>query len=220
MAARFKAVRTDRELECPAIDAGLRAAGCELVLLPEGIERGRAVRGGARRRLAADVLHAGDRARHRGRAEAQGHRQIRRRHRRDRHRGRDGARHSGRERAGIRRGDGRRRRVRADDRAGEEADADRARDGRDRLGLADARNGSGSISPAARSGIVGTGKIGRSMARMAAGFRMRVIGYDPHVSGRRDAGRGHREGRRSGRAAGAERRRLDPRRAERARRGT
>ena len=37
MAARFKAVRTDRELECPEIDAGLRAAGCELVLLPEGI---------------------------------------------------------------------------------------------------------------------------------------------------------------------------------------
>ena len=32
-------------------------------------------------------------------------------------------------------------------------------------------------------GLVGTGKIGRSMARMATGFRMRVIGYDPHVSG-------------------------------------
>src|SRR5947209_3960930 len=31
-------------------------------------------------------------------------------------------------------------------------------------------------------GLIGTGKIGRSMARMAAGFRMRVIGYDPHVS--------------------------------------
>ena len=31
-------------------------------------------------------------------------------------------------------------------------------------------------------GIVGTGKIGRSMARMASGFRMRVIGYDPYVS--------------------------------------
>jgi D-3-phosphoglycerate dehydrogenase len=30
-------------------------------------------------------------------------------------------------------------------------------------------------------GIVGVGKIGRSMARMAAGFRMRVLGYDPHV---------------------------------------
>jgi len=31
-------------------------------------------------------------------------------------------------------------------------------------------------------GLVGTGKIGRSMARMAAGFRMRVIGFDPNVS--------------------------------------
>jgi D-3-phosphoglycerate dehydrogenase len=30
-------------------------------------------------------------------------------------------------------------------------------------------------------GLVGTGRIGRSMARMAAGFRMRVVGYDPHV---------------------------------------
>jgi D-3-phosphoglycerate dehydrogenase len=32
-------------------------------------------------------------------------------------------------------------------------------------------------------GLVGVGKIGRSMARMAgAGFRARVLGYDPHVS--------------------------------------
>ena len=31
-------------------------------------------------------------------------------------------------------------------------------------------------------GLVGTGRIGRSMARMAgAGFRARVLGYDPHV---------------------------------------
>lgn len=30
-------------------------------------------------------------------------------------------------------------------------------------------------------GLVGVGRIGRSMARMAAGFDMRVIGYDPHV---------------------------------------
>jgi D-3-phosphoglycerate dehydrogenase len=31
-------------------------------------------------------------------------------------------------------------------------------------------------------GLVGTGKIGRSMARMAGqGFRARVLGYDPHV---------------------------------------
>jgi D-3-phosphoglycerate dehydrogenase len=30
-------------------------------------------------------------------------------------------------------------------------------------------------------GLIGTGKIGRSMARMAAGFRMHAIGYDPYV---------------------------------------
>jgi D-3-phosphoglycerate dehydrogenase len=32
-----KAVRTDSELECPGIDAGLRARGVELVTLPDGI---------------------------------------------------------------------------------------------------------------------------------------------------------------------------------------
>ena len=33
----MNAVRTDRELECPEIDAGLRARGVELVTLPDGI---------------------------------------------------------------------------------------------------------------------------------------------------------------------------------------
>jgi D-3-phosphoglycerate dehydrogenase len=33
----MKAVRTDAELECPGIDAGLRAHGVELVTLPDGI---------------------------------------------------------------------------------------------------------------------------------------------------------------------------------------
>ena len=33
----MKAVRTDSELECPGIDAGLRARGAELVTLPDGI---------------------------------------------------------------------------------------------------------------------------------------------------------------------------------------
>ncbi|MEW6631850.1 MAG: C-terminal binding protein [Pseudomonadota bacterium] len=33
----MKAVRTDRELECPGIDAGLRAAGVDLVTVPDGI---------------------------------------------------------------------------------------------------------------------------------------------------------------------------------------
>ena len=34
---KLKAVRTDRELECPQVDAGLRERGLELVTLPEGI---------------------------------------------------------------------------------------------------------------------------------------------------------------------------------------
>jgi D-3-phosphoglycerate dehydrogenase len=33
----MKAIRTDRELECPRVDAGLRARGLKLVTLPEGI---------------------------------------------------------------------------------------------------------------------------------------------------------------------------------------
>ena len=33
----MKAVRTDRELECPGVDAGLRALGVELALLPDGV---------------------------------------------------------------------------------------------------------------------------------------------------------------------------------------
>lgn len=41
----MKAVRTDRELECPGIDAGLRASGVELVTLPDGIAQ-------------ADLIHA------------------------------------------------------------------------------------------------------------------------------------------------------------------
>ena len=37
MNARLKAVRTDAELECPHLDAGLRARGLELVVLPDGV---------------------------------------------------------------------------------------------------------------------------------------------------------------------------------------
>ncbi len=33
----MKCIRTDRELECPRVDAGLRARGVELITLPEGI---------------------------------------------------------------------------------------------------------------------------------------------------------------------------------------
>jgi D-3-phosphoglycerate dehydrogenase len=45
----MKAIRTDRELECPGIDAGLRGRGLELLTLPEGI---------AEEHLAAEVSDA------------------------------------------------------------------------------------------------------------------------------------------------------------------
>jgi len=35
----MKAVRTDAELECPHLDAGLRARGIDLVLLADGVPR-------------------------------------------------------------------------------------------------------------------------------------------------------------------------------------
>jgi D-3-phosphoglycerate dehydrogenase len=37
MGGRVKVVRTDMELECPQLDAALKAQGVELVLLPEGV---------------------------------------------------------------------------------------------------------------------------------------------------------------------------------------
>lgn len=43
----MKAIRTDRELECPAIDAGLRARGVDLVTLPDGIPEDELVRAAA-----------------------------------------------------------------------------------------------------------------------------------------------------------------------------
>jgi D-3-phosphoglycerate dehydrogenase len=37
MSTRLKVVRTDGELECPDLDAGLRARGLDLVVLPDGV---------------------------------------------------------------------------------------------------------------------------------------------------------------------------------------
>ena len=44
MAEQIKVVRTDRELECPGIDAKLRAYGARVVLLPDGISEDRLIR--------------------------------------------------------------------------------------------------------------------------------------------------------------------------------
>jgi D-3-phosphoglycerate dehydrogenase len=182
MNQRFKAVRTDRELECPEIDAGLRAAGCELALLPEGVsehELIEAVRDcdlllmcytpiGARVIAAAEKLKGivkygvGIDAIDISAAMARGIPVVN---------------------------------------VPEYAEETVA-EGAFALMIAlakklkpigremDARGWAWptpqwmGINLAGRTlGLVGTGKIGRNIARMAAGFRMRVVGYDPYVDG-------------------------------------
>jgi D-3-phosphoglycerate dehydrogenase / 2-oxoglutarate reductase len=176
----FKAVRTDRELECPEIDDGLRAAGCELVLLPEGASEDdlvAAVRDAdlmlmCYTPISARVIDAA-------------------------------ARLKGIVKYGVG--------IDAIDIAAAMARGipvvnvpeyaeETVAEGAFALMIALARK----LMPVGREmaargwawptprwlgldlagrtlGLVGTGKIGRSMARMATGFRMRVIGCDPYV---------------------------------------
>ena len=181
MTARFTAVRTDRELECSEIDAGLRAAGCELVLLPEGVSEDAlcaAVRDAdlllmCYTPVSARVIAAAPKLK-----------------------------------GIVKYGVG----IDAIDIAAAiargipvvnvpEYAEETVAEGAFALMIALAKK----LMPIGREmattgwawptapwlgldlagrtlGIVGTGKIGRSMARMAAGFRMRVVGYDPHVA--------------------------------------
>jgi D-3-phosphoglycerate dehydrogenase len=181
MPARFKAVRTDRELECPEIDAGLRAAGCELVLLPEGIGENELI---AAVRDADLLLMCYTPITARVIAAAEKLKGI------------------------VKYGVG----IDAIDIAAAierwipvvnvpEYAEETVAEGAFALMIALTKK----LMPIGREmaakgwawptpqwmgmdlggrtlGLIGTGKIGRSMARMAAGFRMRVIGFDPHVS--------------------------------------
>ena len=177
---RFKAVRTDRELECPEIDAGLREAGCDLVLLPEGISEDDLI---AAVRDADLLLMCYTPVTARVIAAA------------------------GKLRGIVKYGVG----IDAIDIPAAMARGipvvnvpayaeETVAEGAFALMIAlakqlmpigrevDARGWAWpvprwlGIDLAGRTiGIIGTGRIGRSMARMAAGFRMRVIGYDPHV---------------------------------------
>jgi D-3-phosphoglycerate dehydrogenase len=181
MNQRWKAVRTDRELECPDIDASLRAAGCELVLLPEGISEDEliaAVRDAdlllmCYTPVTAHVIAAAEKLK--------------------------GIVKYG---VGIDVID-----IPAAMARGipvvnvPEYAEETVAEGAFALMIALAKK----LQPIGREmaergwawpapqwmgidlagltlGLVGTGKIGRSMARMAAGFRMRVVGYDPYVS--------------------------------------
>ena len=180
MNQRWKAVRTDRELECPEIDAGLRAAGCELVLLPESVSEDDLI---AAVRDADLLLMCYTPVTARVIAAASKLKGI------------------------VKYGVG----IDAIDIPAAMARGipvvnvpeyaeETVAEGAFALMIALAKK----LMPIGREmaakgwawptpqwlgidlagrtlGLIGTGKIGRSMARMAAGFRMRVIGYDPHV---------------------------------------
>ena len=181
MTARFKAVRTDRELECPGIDAGLRAAGCDLVVLPDGVSEDDLI--GAVRDadlllmcytpVTARVIAAASKLK--------------------------GIVKYGVGIDAIDIAAAMARRIPvvnvpdyAEETVAEGAFALMIALARKLMPVGREMAAKGWAWPAAQwrgvdlarrtLGLVGTGKIGRSMARMAAGFRMRVAGYDPHVS--------------------------------------
>jgi D-3-phosphoglycerate dehydrogenase len=176
-----RAVRTDRELECPGIDAGLRARGVELVTLPGGVSEGALARavGDADLLLmcytpvTARLLEGAPRLK--------------------------GIVKYG---VGIDAIDieaAMRRRIPvvnvpeyAEETVAEGAFALMIALAKKLRGLGRAMDARGWAWPAPEwlaadlagktLGIVGVGRIGRSLARMSgAGFRMRVLGYDPHV---------------------------------------
>ncbi|CAD5249186.1 D-3-phosphoglycerate dehydrogenase [Bosea sp. 62] len=177
----MKAVRTDRELECPEIDAGLRARGVELVTLPDGISEEALAREVADADLllmcytpiTARVIAAAKRLK--------------------------GIVKYG---VGIDAIDIPAAMARgipvvnvpeyAEETVAEGAFALMIALARRMPEIGRAMQSEGWIWPAQRwlgrdiagatLGLVGAGKIGRSMARMAGqGFRARVLGYDPHV---------------------------------------
>jgi D-3-phosphoglycerate dehydrogenase len=184
MSEPFKAVRTDRELECPDIDAGLRARGVELVTLPEGIGEEAlidAVRDAdlllmCYTPVTARVIEAAPRLK--------------------------GIVKYG---VGIDAIDVAAATARgipvvnvpeyAEETVAEGAFALMIALAKKLMPIGREMDAKGWAWPTPRwlgvdlagrtLGLVGVGKIGRSMARMAGGFRMRVIGYDPNVS--RDA---------------------------------
>jgi D-3-phosphoglycerate dehydrogenase len=180
MTTRRKAVRTDRELECPGLDAGLRDAGCDLVLLADGVREDaliEAVRDAdlllmCYTPVTARVIAA-----------------------------------AGKLKGIVKYGVGidaidiqaaMARRIPvvnvpdyAEETVAEGAFALMMALAKKLMPIGREMAAAGWAWPTPRwrgidlggrtLGLVGTGRIGRSMARMAAGFRMRVIGYDPHL---------------------------------------
>ena len=178
---RWKVVRTDRELELPQVDAALRAAGASLALLPESVSDdelardladadlllmcyrridANAIRGAARLRaivkygVGVDAIDI------------------------------DAARERGIPVVNVP--------FYAEETVAEGAFALLMALFKRFKPIHHAMHAGGWIWPESRwlahdlagkaLGIVGVGRIGTSMARMAAAFRMRVLGYDPYVT--------------------------------------
>jgi D-3-phosphoglycerate dehydrogenase len=181
MTVRFKAVRTDRELECRGVDAGLRAAGCDLVVLPDGVSEDDLIDAVRDTDLllmcytpvTARVIAAAEKLK--------------------------GIVKYGVGIDAIDIAAAMARRIPvvnvpdyAEETVAEGAFALMIALAKQLMPIGREMSAKGWAWPAPQwrgidlsrrtLGLVGTGKIGRSMARMAAGFRMRVIGYDPHVS--------------------------------------
>lgn len=186
----MKAVRTDQELECPQIDAGLRARGVELVTLPDGISEDRL----AREVTDADLL-------------LMCYTPITARIITEARRLKGIVKYG----VGIDAIDIPAAMVRgipvvnvpnyAQETVAEGAFALMIALARRMPEIGRTMERDGWIWPEQRwlgrdiagatVGLVGTGKIGRSMARMAgAGFRARILGYDPHVDASTMAGFG------------------------------
>ena len=177
----MKAVRTDRELVCPRIDAGLRARGVDLVTLPDGVSESELARAVADAELllmcytpiTARVIDSAPRLR--------------------------GIVKYGVGIDAIDIGAAMRRGIPvvnvpeyAEETVAEGAFALMISLAKRLPAISAAVARDGWVWPEPRwlasdlagkmLGLVGTGRIGRSMARMAgAGFRMRVLGFDPYV---------------------------------------
>ncbi len=181
MAAKLKAVRTDKELECPQIDDGLRAMGYDLYLLPDNVSEDELVTVAADADLllmcytpiTARVINAASRLK--------------------------GIVKYG---VGIDAIDIEAAKARkipvvnipeyAEETVAEGAFALMIALAKKLTAIDSAMQSEGWIWPTSpwlgsdiagkTVGLVGCGKIGRSMARMAGtGFRAKVLGYDPHV---------------------------------------
>ena len=180
MSPRRKAVRTDAELECPHLDAGLRARGLDLVLLPDGVAESELAREVGEADLllmcytpvTAHVIEGAQRLR--------------------------GIVKYGVGIDAIDIESAKARRIPvvnvpeyAERTVAEGAFALLLALAKKLTPMHEAMRSNGWMWPSApwlasdiagkTLGLVGVGRIGRSMAQMAAGFEMRVLGFDPHV---------------------------------------